>query len=159
MKKSPQMEEEVITRLVHALEPVLMGFNADPEVAGELLVIRAVQDALQVRKAKMHAEAPTPGIPWRDELRHRITEPTKLIDVLTDSNLVERRAEARRLVAQGAVMVAGLVEKDPDTLLSPSPAGTLVRVGRKRVMRVLYAAPDRFLVVRTVDELRGKGLL
>ena len=60
-----------------------------------------------------------------------------LLDVLRQALGVSSNAEARRLVAQGAVRVDGELVKDAALRL---PAGSyLIRAGRRRYARVLLA--------------------
>ncbi|MDP3772046.1 MAG: tyrosine--tRNA ligase [bacterium] len=58
-----------------------------------------------------------------------------LIDILTKYLTVSSRAEARRLVLQGAIEVDSVVVNDPSVTVTVQ-AGMIIRVGKKKIVRV-----------------------
>ncbi len=75
----------------------------------------------------IHAEdLPEVGIPSGSQ---------PLIDILTQYLGVSSRAEARRLVLQGAIEVDSAVVRDPSAVVRVQ-AGMIIRVGKKKIVRV-----------------------
>jgi tyrosyl-tRNA synthetase len=61
-----------------------------------------------------------------------------LFGVLTETGLASSRSEAERLIKQGAVELAGLVDRDVKRMVVLNPGDVLsVRVGKKRFLRVI----------------------
>ncbi|HHO54316.1 MAG TPA: tyrosine--tRNA ligase [Deltaproteobacteria bacterium] len=68
---------------------------------------------------------------------HPLSAPERLLVILVDAGLASSRSEARRLVAQGAVRIDGNRVDDPEQQIAPGAEGSVVRVGKKRVVRII----------------------
>ena len=68
-----------------------------------------------------------------------LTTPTRLIDILVETELVSSKSQVRRLVEQGSIQLNG--EKVEDMLLEllPMPPGNeqIIQVGKRRFLKVV----------------------
>jgi tyrosyl-tRNA synthetase len=69
--------------------------------------------------------------------QHALAAASPLVTVMVAAGLAPSRSEARRLVAQGAVSLGGVILRNAEEPVGP---GGLLRVGRRRFVR-LVAAP------------------
>ncbi len=69
---------------------------------------------------------------------HALAAAAPLVDVLVAAGLAASRSEARRLAAQGAVSLGGAILRSAEEPVAP---GGLLRVGRRRFVRLVAAAP------------------
>jgi tyrosyl-tRNA synthetase len=69
--------------------------------------------------------------------QHALAVASPLVTVMVAAGLAPSRSEARRLVAQGAVSLGGVILRNAEEPVGP---GGLLRVGRRRFVR-LVAAP------------------
>ncbi len=67
----------------------------------------------------------------------RISRPVPLLEFLVDRGLVKSKSEGKRLLAQNAVRIDGVVIGDPDHPVEPREQ--VIRVGKRRFLRVLPA--------------------
>ena len=67
----------------------------------------------------------------------RISRPVPLLELLVDRGLVKSKSEGKRLLAQNAVRIDGVVIGDPDHPVEPREQ--VIRVGKRRFLRVLPA--------------------
>jgi tyrosyl-tRNA synthetase len=127
-------------RLVTPLEPaqiadVLAGHPRDAkmrlgrEIVGAFHDPAAAQDA-ERKFVALFRDGAEPDAPPE----HVLEGATPLVDVLVAAGLAASRSEARRLVAQGAVSIAGVTLRDAEAPVAP--AGVL-RVGRRRFVRLV----------------------
>ena len=59
-----------------------------------------------------------------------------LVDLLAESKLAPSRAEAKRLIQQGAVDLDGRRLTDPQAPLSPK-SGSILKVGKRQFLKIL----------------------
>jgi tyrosyl-tRNA synthetase len=64
-----------------------------------------------------------------------LTVPTPLVDLLLATNLAASKSEARRLIAQGGVEIAGEKVSDAQAVV-PAQDGLVIQVGKRRFLRV-----------------------
>ncbi len=86
------------------------------------------------------AKAMAGGEASADQPTHAVSESGKLVAVLADAGMAKSRGEARRLIAQGGVRIDGEVTTDIDKVIDPLALGSdgvVVRVGKKRVVRLM----------------------
>jgi tyrosyl-tRNA synthetase len=67
-----------------------------------------------------------------------VLDPIPLVRVLKDSGMVASTGEGRRLISQGGVRVEGARVDDPEARVAPR-GSLLIQVGKRRVLRVLFA--------------------
>jgi len=70
----------------------------------------------------------------------RVRSPVRVLDLIAGEKLTRSRAEARRLLAQGAVSWNGERLAGDPTVDAP-PEGAVLRVGKRRFLRILPSAP------------------
>ncbi|MDO8470961.1 MAG: tyrosine--tRNA ligase [bacterium] len=58
-----------------------------------------------------------------------------LVDALVEANLASSKGEARRVIEQGGVKVAGIVEKDPNSRVSAGK-GIVLQVGKRNFVKL-----------------------
>ncbi len=62
-----------------------------------------------------------------------------LVSVLTEHGLVASKAEAKRLIKQGAIKVEGQVIKDINQKIPVNPDGVLIQRGKKKAIKVMFS--------------------
>ncbi len=65
----------------------------------------------------------------------RVSGPHNILDLVVRAKLVESKSEARRLITQGAVEYDGVIVKDAQQVVTPSP-GAILRVGKRRFAQI-----------------------
>lgn len=97
-------------------------------LAGEII------GQLYDEKAVVEAEAHFVKTVQNKEIPEEIPEAPagKIIDMLVDQNIASSRAEVRRLISQGAVVVDDRKAEDPQQIIT---AGSIIRVGKRRYLK------------------------
>jgi tyrosyl-tRNA synthetase len=135
-------EERVIVRLKEEVRTgVLHPMDAKMQLAHTIIAnfhgeeaARAARDEFQrvFRDREAPEDAPSYPVPKR-------TWPYKLAWLLAESKLVDSRAEAQRLIRQGAVEIDGKRVEDVkhEIDLSKSGSSFLLRAGKKKFLRII----------------------
>ncbi len=114
-----------ITRLVHGLKPAQ---------AAEADFIKKFQ-----KKDKHHIKTQAPTIEFKiAQPRAKTLVFWDLVSVLTAQGLVKSRAEAKRLIKQGAIKVEGEAVKDINQQIPVKPEGILIQRGKKKAVKVIF---------------------
>ncbi|TSC56847.1 MAG: tyrosyl-tRNA synthetase [Parcubacteria group bacterium Greene0416_39] len=58
-----------------------------------------------------------------------------LVDLIVKTKFASSKSEARRLVAQGGVKINGVVQRDPQALITPAK-GMVLQAGKRRFVAI-----------------------
>ena len=127
-----QLAAEVAAGTLHPLEAkkrLAVSVVGEFHGATEAAAARARFEA-QFQRRELPDEMPEASV-------SRSALPLELVALLVDNGLAASRSEARRLVTQGAVDVAGARVEDPYLAIGPdAPAEAVVKVGKRRYLRL-----------------------
>ena len=70
-----------------------------------------------------------------DMPQYQLSDPEKLVSVMTGNNMVSSNGEARRMIAQGGVRINKEKVEDIHTTLEPGEE-LVIKVGKRKFLRI-----------------------
>ncbi len=106
------------------------------EIVQQLNNTHAAQSAQEyfektVQQRELPSDVPTVVLP------KTLVSGATITDALVELNFTESRSEAKRLISQGGAVVENEVITDPNAPFITQDEGTIVKVGKRRIVRVI----------------------